>query len=78
MTENKDHSEVTLDVATINDILNELARRYEGVLIVYTGDAMEGTQHEKTEVGYRGGFIRALGLATYVYNTLFQYGKAKK
>lgn len=56
-----------LELATIDDIANELNRRFRGVLLVVTGaaDGEIGDEEEGTCLIWRGGAIQALGLAEY-------------
>lgn len=53
---------VDLELATTEQIVEELARRYQGILLAHIGGVKSGDQ-EAFSFWYRGGFTLVCGLA---------------
>ena len=57
-----------LAFATDQELLDEWARRWEGVLVVVAGHVAGAPNQEQRQIWWRGGYTRALGLAVHAYH----------
>lgn len=61
----RDEMPPTLDTATLEDILQELKRRYDCYLLALSGKTNNAKENkDEVQVWYFGGFIAGMGLAT--------------
>lgn len=56
---------VTLEEATLDQIMDELGNRFTGVLVAYTRDSQRNREMEVSQTRWRGGWTMALGLANF-------------
>ena len=63
--------EVSLELATMNEILDELDRRYDSVILCTV--RRRSTSEEETFINWRGGSVGALGLAERARRRVNEY-----
>lgn len=70
MTEEQPHESPLLEFATLDQIMDELVTRYDGVLLVTNGEPGNDETVDTTRVYYGGGRLQALGAATWALRFL--------
>lgn len=58
-----------LELATTDEIVDELGRRYESVIVAYIAPRESGDEGQLASRQYRGGWAAAIGLAEFFRQT---------
>lgn len=59
------HDSPLLELATLDEIMDELVKRYDGVLVVTNGEPGQDEMTDITRVYYGGGRLQALGMSIW-------------